>query len=55
MQKPKGEDSIEEWSMLLYKAAWYAWRRGIITDVESLLVKSMTARNELFGLGHPKR
>ena len=41
IQKPKGEDSIKEWSMLLYNAAWYAWRRGIIADAESLSVESM--------------
>jgi hypothetical protein len=54
IQKPKGEDSIGEWATLLYHAAWYAWTRGIIADAESLLVKSMNARNKLFGLEHEK-
>ena len=53
-QKPKGEDSIEEWSMLLYNAAWYAWRRGIIADAENFSIKSMKARNKSFGLDHVK-
>jgi hypothetical protein len=49
IQKPKEEDSIRKWSMLLYNAAWYAWRRGMIADAESLSVESMKARNKSYG------
>ncbi|KAH8661603.1 hypothetical protein BGZ60DRAFT_491677 [Tricladium varicosporioides] len=51
-QKPQGGDSIEEWSMLLYNAAWYTWKRGVIADAEAFSVKSMNARSKLFGLDH---
>jgi hypothetical protein len=51
-QKPKGEHAIEEWSMLLYNAAWYTWRKGIITDAENFSVKSMKARKRLLGQDH---
>ncbi|OCK73007.1 HET-domain-containing protein, partial [Lepidopterella palustris CBS 459.81] len=53
-QKPKAEDSMEEWSMLLYNAAWYSWRRGIIADAENFSVKSMKARKISFGPDHVK-
>jgi hypothetical protein len=51
-QQPDEEDSLREWASLLYKAAWYAWRRGNVDDAEKMSVKAMKARRKLFGQEH---
>ena len=51
-QQPKEEDSLREWSILLYNAAWYAWRRGILADAEKMSVKSIRVKKKLLGLEH---
>ena len=34
---------------MLYKAAWYGWRKGNGTEAEKLSVKSMNTRKKLLG------
>lgn len=36
IQRPKAEGSLREWAPLLYNAAWYAWRKGSITEAVDL-------------------
>jgi tetratricopeptide (TPR) repeat protein len=48
-QQPEGDDSLREWALLLYNAAWYAWLRGNYSDAEKLSVKSMKVRKKLLG------
>jgi hypothetical protein len=51
-QQPEGEDSLREWALLLYNAAWYAWLRGSFTDAEKMSVKSMKVREKQLGQEH---
>ncbi|KAL9082768.1 MAG: hypothetical protein Q9165_008790, partial [Trypethelium subeluteriae] len=51
-QQPEGESSLIQWGMLLYHAAWYAWRMGNITDAETLAIKSIKARRKVLGQVH---
>jgi tetratricopeptide (TPR) repeat protein len=51
-QQPEGDASLAQWATLLYRAAWYAWRMGNVTDAERLAVKSMKARRRILGQDH---
>jgi tetratricopeptide (TPR) repeat protein len=51
-QRPKGEESLQTWALLLYNAAWYAWRRGKASEAEEMSTASMKARNEVLGAGN---
>ncbi|KAF2249838.1 TPR-like protein [Trematosphaeria pertusa] len=48
-QKPKNEESLMKWALLLYNAAWYVWQRGSVGEVEEMSTRSMKARIRLFG------
>jgi tetratricopeptide (TPR) repeat protein len=48
-QRPKSRESLEEWALLLYKAAWYAWQQGRAGEAEEMSVISMEVRREVFG------
>ncbi|KAF4609817.1 hypothetical protein G7Y89_g15806 [Cudoniella acicularis] len=48
-QQPEGDDSLREWALLLYNAAWYAWLRGSSSDAEKMSVKSMKVRKKQLG------
>ncbi|KAH8726854.1 hypothetical protein GQ44DRAFT_704911 [Phaeosphaeriaceae sp. PMI808] len=48
-QRPKGKESLKQWALLLYKAAWYAWQRGRAGEAEDMSVISMEVRREVFG------
>ncbi|KAF1935426.1 hypothetical protein EJ02DRAFT_507071 [Clathrospora elynae] len=37
LQPPKSEESLEQWAQLLYRAAWYAWRKGSLSDAEKIV------------------
>ena len=51
-QRPEEQDSLKDWASILYKAAWYAWRKGYLHDAEVMSLKSMEARSSLFGQKH---
>jgi tetratricopeptide (TPR) repeat protein len=51
-QRPKERDSLEEWALLLYKAAWYAWQRGRAGEAEQMSMVSMEVRSEVLGKEH---
>jgi tetratricopeptide (TPR) repeat protein len=51
-QRPKNKESLKEWALLLYKAAWYAWQRGRAGEAEQMSVVSMKVRSEVLGGEH---
>jgi tetratricopeptide (TPR) repeat protein len=48
-QRPKNRESLEEWALLLYKAAWYAWQQGRAGEAEEMAMMSMEVRREVLG------
>ena len=48
-QQPERENSLKEWALLLYHAAWYAWQQGNAADAEKFSVKSIKVRKKLLG------
>jgi tetratricopeptide (TPR) repeat protein len=51
-QPPNSEESLRQWALLLYRAAWYAWQKGSLSDAEKLSMKSMKVRKKLLGKEH---
>ncbi|KAG4429842.1 hypothetical protein IFR05_014674 [Cadophora sp. M221] len=51
-QKPKEQDSLTDWTSVLYKAAWYAWRRGKGVEAENLAFTAMQVRKKILGDEH---
>jgi tetratricopeptide (TPR) repeat protein len=49
-QRPKDEESLKKWALLLYKAAWYAWQQGRAGEAEHMSTVSMEARTEVCGV-----
>ena len=52
IQRPKAEGSLREWASLLYHAAWYAWRKGSITEAVDLSEMAMKVRKNILGQEH---
>jgi Tetratricopeptide repeat len=48
-QRPEGRESLRNWAMILYRAAWYAWKKGNWADAEKLAIKAMKTREKLLG------
>jgi tetratricopeptide (TPR) repeat protein len=48
-QRPASQKSLEEWALLLYKAAWYAWQQGKAGEAEQMSMMSMEVRREVLG------
>jgi tetratricopeptide (TPR) repeat protein len=46
------KSSLAEWAMLLYYAAWYAWRKGNAAEAKMLAEQSMSVQEEIFGREH---
>ncbi|KAH6702773.1 hypothetical protein BKA61DRAFT_646770 [Leptodontidium sp. MPI-SDFR-AT-0119] len=51
-QKPKEQDSLTDWTSVLYKAAWYAWRMGKGVEAENLAFTAMQVRKKILGDEH---
>lgn len=51
-QRPKGEEMLKKWASLLYKAAWYALRRGRVDETEQMSIISMEVRRAVLGEEH---
>jgi tetratricopeptide (TPR) repeat protein len=47
--RPKSRESLKEWALLLYNAAWYAWQRKRAADAEQMSVVSTQVRREVLG------
>jgi tetratricopeptide (TPR) repeat protein len=52
VQKPKEQESLEDWASVLYKAAWYAWRIGKGVEAENLAFTAMKVRKKILGDEH---
>jgi tetratricopeptide (TPR) repeat protein len=48
-QRPASQKSLEEWALLLFKAAWYAWQTGRAGEAENMSVMSMEVRRKVLG------
>lgn len=48
-QRPRGEESLRDWTLLLYNAASYAWSKGSIAEAEKLSITAMKNRKKVFG------
>jgi tetratricopeptide (TPR) repeat protein len=46
---PKEEQSLKDWATVLYKAAWYTWRKGNGAEAEKLAMGAMKARKKVLG------
>ncbi|KAK2596810.1 hypothetical protein QQS21_006139 [Conoideocrella luteorostrata] len=51
-QPPAGKESMKEWATILYKAAWYALKKGNGLEAEDLSVWAMKARKRIFNKEH---
>ncbi|KAI9655944.1 MAG: hypothetical protein M1829_000454 [Trizodia sp. TS-e1964] len=49
MQQPLEDDSLKEWALLLYNAAWYARLSGNFSDAAKMSLKSMEVSKKHFG------
>jgi Tetratricopeptide repeat len=54
LQQPVGKASMEEWALLLYKAASFAWMRGNLGDSRKMGKKAMKTRKDLLGARNKK-
>ncbi|KAL5370883.1 hypothetical protein DPSP01_014617 [Paraphaeosphaeria sporulosa] len=50
--KPEGASSLVQWAALLYRAAWYAERKGSAGEAEVLAMQSLKARKKVLGRDH---
>jgi hypothetical protein len=51
-QKPKEQDSLIDWTSVLYKGAWYALRMGKGVEAENLASTVMQVRKKILGDEH---
>ncbi|RMZ86477.1 hypothetical protein DV736_g6297, partial [Chaetothyriales sp. CBS 134916] len=51
-QRPQAEEPLRQWSMILYRAGWYALRMGNGVDAEKMSVEAMKARTRILGREH---
>src|SRR4051794_21973905 len=40
-QQPEGQGALKDWAIILYKAAWYAWRMGNGVDAGKMSIQAM--------------
>uniref|UniRef100_A0A093Y283 O-acetylhomoserine (Thiol)-lyase n=1 Tax=Talaromyces marneffei PM1 TaxID=1077442 RepID=A0A093Y283_TALMA len=53
-QQPQGRDASIEWASVLYKAAWYDWRKGNGAEGAKLSVTAIKTWKKYLGLEHEK-
>ncbi|KAG4433230.1 hypothetical protein IFR05_011284 [Cadophora sp. M221] len=51
-QKPKKKDSLLDWVLVLYNAAWYALEMGSGVEAEKMAVQVMRVRKKFLGCKH---
>ncbi|KAJ5737306.1 uncharacterized protein N7483_002431 [Penicillium malachiteum] len=51
-QRPISPEYLQQWALLLYKGAWYAWQSGNIADMREMAAKSRNERVILLGEEH---
>jgi tetratricopeptide (TPR) repeat protein len=48
-QQPKDGETREKWAQLMYRAGWYAWRRGRANEAEQMSTVAMEVMIEILG------
>ncbi|KAF2467718.1 uncharacterized protein BDR25DRAFT_233833, partial [Lindgomyces ingoldianus] len=48
-QRPRNNESLQKWALLLYNAAWYAWQKGSAGEAEMMSTLSTEVRASLLG------
>ncbi|OBT39371.1 hypothetical protein VE00_10239 [Pseudogymnoascus sp. WSF 3629] len=51
-QQPVDQDSLIDWTSILYKAAWYAWRMGNGMEAEKMSLQAAKVRKRILGQEH---
>ncbi|KAH8589491.1 hypothetical protein B0O99DRAFT_692387 [Bisporella sp. PMI_857] len=51
-QQPEDQESLRDWTSILCKAAWYAWRMGKGVEAEKMSVLAMKVRKRILGREH---
>lgn len=51
-QRPRAEETLWEWALLLFNTAWYAWRKGNIIEAATLSEKAMKVIKKILGRKH---
>ena len=49
VHQPAVESSLQEWALILYHAAWYAWARGNYVEAETMALKAARSRKKVLG------
>ena len=51
-QRPQAQESLRDWSDILYHAGWYAWNMGNGVEAEKMSVAAMRVREKMLGREH---
>lgn len=52
LHRPEQKSSLIEWTIVLYNAAWYAWRMGKPVEAEEMSIQAMKVRERILGREH---
>ena len=53
-QQPAVESSLQDWALILYHAAWYAWAKGSYIEAATMALKATRTRQKVLGLEDEK-
>ena len=48
-QEPAVESSLQDWALILYHAAWYAWAKGSYAEAATMALKAKRIRQKVLG------
>ena len=48
-QEPAVESSLQDWALILYHAAWYAWAKGSYAEAATMALKATRTRQKVLG------
>ena len=48
-QEPAVESSLQDWALILYHAAWYAWAKGSYAEAATMALKAKRTRQKVLG------
>jgi len=48
-QRPEENNALQDWALILYRAAWYAWKMGDGVEAEQMSIQAMKARRRVLG------
>lgn len=49
VQQPAVESSLQEWALILHRAAWYAWAKGSYVEAQKMALKARRTREKMLG------